>query len=88
MSEGKRTLTLQNRELLKIEGVKEIISFDEQGAYLSCIDGDVSVEGEGIRIMELNKQTLEVEIVGRIDTIAYLEAKQERRATFLGRLFG
>lgn len=88
MSDAKRMLTLQNRELLRIEGVREIVSFDEQGAQLSCIDGDVCVEGEGIKIVELDRECSSVEIVGRIDCIAYLVGKEEKRATFFGRLFG
>ena len=44
-------LTLNERKQLTVTGVTEVVSFDESGAELKCVDGRLFIDGEEIRIV-------------------------------------
>jgi sporulation protein YabP len=81
-------LCLTDRCELKITGVKEVVSFDEGGAQLVTENGELFVDGEGIRISNLDTDSGEVFITGKIDSMSYAETKQSKRSGVFGRLFG
>ncbi len=84
----KQAVCLYGREKIILSGVKEIISFDEYGARLQTELGEVCVEGEGIRIKELNRERAEAEIYGKINSFAYEDGRERGRRGFCARLFG
>ncbi len=62
---------LSMRKELKIFGVKEVESFDETGAVLHTLCGEMTVEGKDIRIGVLDVERGEVTLSGRIDGLFY-----------------
>ena len=88
MSDTRRILCLTDRCELKVTGVKEVVSFDENGAQLITENGELYVDGEGIRISNLNSDSQEVFITGRIDAMSYAEINQSKRHGIRARLFG
>ncbi len=88
MLEKGRALTLTDRKELKVMGVKEVLSFDENGAELDTADGRLCVMGEDIRVRELNSESNEVFITGRVCELSYKEELADKKRGFLGRLFG
>jgi sporulation protein YabP len=77
---------LNMRKELKIRGVKEVESFDETGAVLQTECGELSVEGQDIRVNVLDVEKGEIVLCGRIDGIFYsLERTGEKRHPFFKR---
>ena len=81
-------LCLTDRQQLDIGGVKEIVSFDENGAVVLTENGELNVEGVGIRIADLNAEGGQARITGRIDALIYSEEASDKKKGFRSRLFG
>ena len=88
MAEKDRVLCLTDRSRLRITGVEEVISFDEHGAQLKCEDGRLFVDGEDIRISNLDTASGEVNITGKINAISFADDAARTRRGVMGRLFG
>lgn len=88
MPEEKMTLCVYKRARVSMCEVKEVVSFDEEGAHIVCEDGEVFIEGENIRIDGLDKHKGDVEITGKINAISYADGKQEKGRKLHRRLFG
>ena len=88
MAQGNRALHLEDRRQLRIGGVKEVISFDDGGAVVLTENGELSVEGEGIRISNLDKDSGEIEITGKIDALIYSADSSDKKKGLRSRLFG
>jgi sporulation protein YabP len=88
MAENKRTLFLCDRSELRVTGVKEVESFDENGALLLTENGELSVDGQNIHISNLDTDSGEVCITGRIDGLNYADDAAEKHRGLFGKLFG
>ncbi len=71
----KHYITSSDREGIKIDGVVDVISFDERGVALETVVGSMAVEGEELHVTVLNITDGKVEIDGRINGIYYYEAR-------------
>ena len=82
----KHAISSALREGIKIDGVLDVISFDERGVALETSVGNMAVEGEGLHVTVLNITDGRVEIDGRINGIYYYESKPSgKRGLFRGR---
>lgn len=89
VQQGKeRRLCLKARRELSVEGVREVVSFDENGAVVVTEDGELTVEGTGVKISNLDAAGGEIEITGKIDAIIYSEEPSEKKKGIKARLFG
>ena len=50
------SLTLQNRTGAQLEGVFEVIRFDENEAIFDTVCGTLSIDGEGLHLSEWNTE--------------------------------
>ena len=84
---GKRhAISSSMREGIKIDGVLDVVSFDERGVALETVVGSMAVEGEELHVTVLNITDGKVERDGRINGIYYYESKpQGKRGLFRGR---
>ena len=79
------TLTLEGRQRLRVTGITDVDRFDETGAVLATVRGDLLLRGRELHVEALNLEAGEVRITGEVDSLVY----QENRATregFLARL--
>lgn len=72
-------LTLISRKQLSVCGVKEVLSFDPSLVELLTDLGELSVDGEGMRMGTLDTKDGIVELEGRIIAITYSSDDGERR---------
>lgn len=75
------SLTIKNRLGAQLEGVLEVIRFDESEVLLETTCGTLSVDGEGLRLSEWNTEKGLASLEGRIDAITYFNKKQEDTKT-------
>ncbi len=78
---------VKERGEMRITGVKEVESFDDTGVQLRTSRGDMTVEGEGLRVGVLDVDRGVVTLSGRIDGIFYSTEDGEEKRGWLGRLF-
>lgn len=86
----KHDLVLKSRKNMSIDGVENVISFDETQIELVTACGEVTIEGTGLHISTLELESGVVELDGVVDGIFYSDGKSEsdKSRGFFSRLFG
>ncbi len=82
----KHSLTLTNREALKITAVNEVLNFDETMVSMSVGDAVLNVSGSSLSVTGLSLENGEVTVCGCIDAIVYLDGAKKKKG--FGRFFG
>lgn len=82
-------LLLSNRRTGTISGVTDVISFDIAEILLETEQGMLTIKGADLHVNRLTLEKGEVDIEGRIDSMAYSEVTDFHKASasILGRLF-
>ena len=88
LSAKKHSLSLKNREKLTLDGVKEVISFDEGGVVLDTVLGILTVEGTGLHVTRLLLDVGEVSVEGEVTLLAYSTGRERRSRGLLRRAGG
>ncbi len=78
-------LTLNERKSLTMNGVTEVVSFDEASVVLKTGMGQLSVHGEGLQLKNLTAQGGQIAVDGKITALVYEEPRQS--SSWLQRLF-
>ncbi|WP_125154106.1 sporulation protein YabP [Clostridium rectalis] len=82
--EEKSSMTLENRKRLFLNGVVEVVSFNEDQIILNTKLGTLHIKGEGLKMNKLDVQNGEVIINGMINSCVYVnkENKKEKEKLF------
>ena len=82
-------LILSNRRTGTITGVSDVISFDITEILLETEQGMLMIKGADLHVTRLTLEKGEVDIEGRIDSLAYSEVTsfQKQSESLIGRLF-
>ncbi len=75
-------IILENREKLMLSGVEDVICFDEMELELITNLGELTVRGEMLNIENLNRDTGEMLITGKINELMYSDKKPETKGFF------
>ena len=70
-------LSIQNRQGAHLDGVIEVVRFDECEVLLETICGTLSIDGKGLRLSEWNAERSSAMLEGHIDAITYFDKKQD-----------
>lgn len=92
MAEEKRknsrhTFSMDEREKARIDGVMEVLSFDEEGIMMETTCGLLMLKGNGMHIGKLDLDAGDVTIDGMIDSITYSDGTFTEKHSLLGKLF-
>ena len=79
----KCTLTLNDRALLKISGVKGVIGFGDDYITVDTMLGKLCAEGKNMKIVSLTKEEGEIIVTGEIDSLYF--SKQKPRTSILSK---
>ena len=82
-------LILSNRRTGTITGVEDVISFDITEVLLETEQGMLMIKGADLHVNRLTLEKGEIDIEGRIDSLAYSEVTsfQKQSESLIGRLF-
>lgn len=80
------TLTLDNRRQLRLSGVTEVESFDEQTVVLHTSCGVLLIRGQGLHMQTLSIDGGQVAVDGTIISMVYEDV--QKSGGILSRLFG
>ena len=75
----KHALTLTARNRAEISGVTEVESFDEHSVILVTDCGEMTVEGEDLRVGALDIARGVIEVTGTVGGVYYRDAAPARR---------
>ena len=81
----KHSFISHSREGIKIDGVREVVSFDELGVMLDTVCGRMAIEGEDLHVTVLNITDGKVEVEGRVNGVYYIEDKPTAKRGLFGR---
>ena len=88
MAEGKtckNELVMVARGLLSLDGVHDILTFDESFTQLSTELGVLTVEGENLHIEKSDVQSGLLVLKGEIHALVYSDDRPSRRKGLFGR---
>lgn len=89
MENGKSILTLENRKKMTLNGVSEIISFNEEQILLITLLGNMDIRGEDLKMTKLDVQNGDVVITGKVSYMVYTtdEKKPRKQNGILSKVF-
>lgn len=64
-------VTMTNRQLCLITGVKDVLSFDVKEVLLETEQGMLAIKGEDLHVSRLNLELGEVDVDGKVDSFTY-----------------
>jgi len=79
-TEADQQVKLFNRKTLEISGVKEVDSFDNEEFLLETVQGYLIVRGHNLQLKNLDVNTGNVVIKGRIYELSYIDETQGEKA--------
>ena len=79
-------INLRQRKEMTVNGVVEVISFDEENVQLITDCGEMYIEGEELRVDTLDKDRKIIVLNGRIDAVYYSADITKEKHGFLRRL--
>ena len=74
----KQTLTVTDREVLLVNKITKVLGFESDYVLLECESGRITVEGEGLAIENLSKESGELKINGKITAVIFSNEKKQR----------
>lgn len=64
-------ITMTNRQIGLITGVKDVLSFDVKEVLLETEQGMLAIKGEDLHVSRLSLDSGEVDIDGKVDSFTY-----------------
>ena len=82
-------VTMTNRKSCAINGVKDVLSFDEHEILLETEQGMLMIKGDELHVNRLTLDKGEVDVDGKIDSFTYSDVSNSggRNESFLSKLF-
>ena len=84
---GKHTIQMEEREKIRIGGVLEALSFDEEGIMMETTCGLLLLKGQGLHVGRLDLEAGEVTVDGMIQSITYSDGTFTEKHSLFGKLF-
>ncbi len=77
---------IEDRKTLSLNGIENIVSFDESFVVLDAGDFLVTVDGEGLQMLKMDTDSAEAVIIGKINGLVYSDkrAGSKRFGGFFG----
>ena len=82
-------VTMTNRRSCAINGVKDVLSFDEHEILLETEQGMLMIKGDELHVNRLTLDKGEVDVDGKIDSFTYSDVSGggSKNESFLSKLF-
>lgn len=86
--EKKSTLSLESRKKLILNGVIEVVSFNEEQIVLNTNLGALNIKGVGLKMNKLDVQNGDVIIIGTINSCTYTNNEiKKQKQSLISKLF-
>ena len=79
----KNDILIRSRKHIDITGVRDVISFDDRAVVMTTSGGDMTVEGDELKIGVLDTDKGIVSVDGKISAVIYYDSEpSEKRRLF------
>lgn len=85
--QGRHSYVLNDRKEMRIDGVNQVVSFDERYIMLKTQCGDMTIEGNNLKIAVLEIDTGIVVLSGTVSGVYYSETQNTQKQSLLKKLF-
>lgn len=75
---AKHSLNMENRQALEMTGISNVTSFNDEEIVAVSDWGDLVVKGDNLNVEELDLQTGDLRISGRVTAIIYSERVMQK----------
>ena len=83
----KNDILIRSRKHIDITGVRDVVSFDDRAVVMITSGGDMTVEGEDLKIGVLDTDKGIVSVDGKISAVIYYDdSPNEKRKLFRKKL--
>ncbi|MBR2343537.1 MAG: YabP/YqfC family sporulation protein [Clostridia bacterium] len=79
MEATKHSVSIVERRRAELDGILGILAFDDGYISLDTSLGKLVIEGEGLRVENLSKESGKILLVGTVNSL-YYERKKEKRS--------
>ena len=73
---------IDNRQLMSVTGVRDVISFNEQEVQLMTDAGELRIDGNELHVTKLTLEDGQVTLEGEVIALEYAEEQEERGGLF------
>ena len=82
-------ITLKNRKILEIKGIKKIESLNPEEFYMNTSLGNLVVRGEGLEMQQVDIDKGDLWISGTIYSLEYIEDHKQNKTkqSIFGKIF-
>ena len=80
------SVTVTDRSSVCLSGIEEVLCYDEKNIVMRTLMGQLTLDGEGLNIVQLSLNEGIVSVDGRIDALYYMEERGKKG--ILSRIFG
>ncbi len=88
ISQTKHSFCLSERNYMDVFGVSEVVSFDASNVTLITSGGEMSIDGEGLKVGVLDIDSGKVSLSGKINAVYYFDDPVSSHSHgFFGKLF-
>ena len=77
--ESEHSLNINSRKTLKINGVIQVVNFDNSSILFNTVCGELEVCGEELSIELLDLDNGLSSVVGKIDSISYISERPKKK---------
>ena len=82
---GKSSLALKDRAELTMDGIGDVISFDETEIYLHTGSGKLLIEGAGLHITTLDVASGKMKVEGLVTALTYNDRDNSKKGGLFSR---
>ena len=76
---------IYGREKAEMTGISDVVSFSDESITLTVANGDMTVEGEQLKIDSFDSKSGRLTVNGRINALVYFdETRQKSKRRFFG----
>ena len=80
-------LIMENRAKLRLTGVIDIHSFDDELVLIETQMGILTVKGTELKMNKLNLENNELVVEGKISALVYSDTESIKKGKMLGKIF-
>ena len=78
-------IELIDRGALRLDGVEDILSFDEHSVYLKTVQGNLNIDGNDLHITRLCLEEGELALSGHVDGLYYVVQTEKKKGGLFSR---
>ena len=80
------SIEVNDRKFIKVTGVRHVDSYDDKEIVLKTSMGDLIIKGTELNISNLNLEDGNLQVIGLIENLLYLEETGAKRKNFIKRI--